>query len=102
MTIFIVFYFYLILRDLSSMVIVDSALPPSMLLTLLLVISFCSLSFCTWCCFFSADKEGFLTSSLQILLYPVFCIRHRLSAWDCSSARFFLRGGGGINTRYKL
>lgn len=47
---------------------------------LLLITSFCSLSFCTWCCFYSADKEGFLKSSLQILLYPVFCISDRLSS----------------------
>lgn len=53
MTIFIAFHFYLILTDLSTMLIVDSALPSSLLSTLLLIISFCSLSFCTGCWFFS-------------------------------------------------
>lgn len=77
-TIFIVFHFYLILPDLSVMLTVDSALPPSMLLMLLLIISFCSLSFCTWCWFFSADQEGFLKSSLQILSV-LFCV----SQIDC-------------------
>lgn len=36
--------------------------------------------FCTWCCFISADKEGFLKSGLQILVYPFFCFPGRLSA----------------------
>lgn len=46
--IFIVFHFYLILADLSAVLIVDSALSPLMLLMFFLIISFC-----TWCCFFS-------------------------------------------------
>lgn len=51
-TFFIVFHFYLILTDLFAMLIADSALPSSMLLILLLMTSFSSLFFCTWCCFF--------------------------------------------------
>lgn len=54
---FIVFHFYLILTGPSAMLIVDSALSPFIFLILLLVISFCPLSFCTWCCFFHADRE---------------------------------------------
>lgn len=100
-TIFIVFHFYLILTDLFAMLIADSALPSSMLLILLLITSFCSLFFCTWCCFFSADKSGFLKSSLQILLYPVFCIPDSLSAGIAALQGFSRQvgGGGGINTR---
>lgn len=48
--IFIVFHFYLILADLSAVLIVDSALSPLMLLMFFLIISFC-----TWCCFFSCQ-----------------------------------------------
>lgn len=39
--------------------------------------------FCTWCCFFSADMEDFLKSSLQILVYPFFCILFSVSQIDC-------------------
>lgn len=100
-TVFIGFHFYLILTGLSVMLIMDSAPHPSMLLILWLIISFCSLSFCTSCCFFSADKEGFLKSSLQILLYPVFCIPDRLSAGIAAlrGSSWGIGGGGGINTR---
>lgn len=60
-TVFIVFHFYLILTDLSAMLVVDSAPPPSVLLILLLNISFSLLSFCTWFWFFSVlTRRAFL------------------------------------------
>lgn len=77
---FIIFRFYLILTGPSATLRVDSALSPAMFLILLLITSFCSLSFCTWCCFFHAGREGSLKSNLQILLYRAPCIPDRLSA----------------------
>lgn len=90
-TAFIVFCFYLILTGPSAMLRVDSALSPAMFLILLLITSFCPLSFCTWCCFFHAGREGFLKSNLQILLYRAPCIQI-----DCQQfCKAFLGGGGG-------